>query len=264
LQPASTMKLIIAVAIPRRVRRRWALGSKNSSISARSSGIICRIDMGGFGVEGGGTISAVVVTVTVDVTGLAPTGVTEAGTGVHVESVSEDGSAQVSATAELNPPIGVTVMVYVAGEPSVTLWLAGATASVKSGGMLVPVPFRVNVCGLVLSPSVNVSVAISAPAGADGLKVTLTVQGVVVVMLGLQAAAGVAAKSAAFVPVTVALVNAIGAFVLFVSVIVFGPLVVPICTGPKSSVDPGAGDTTKVGIGVSFATKASEVPFKLA
>ena len=148
-----------------------------------------------------------------------------------------------------------------AGEPSVTLWLAGVTASVKSGG--VAVPFRVNVCGLVLSPSVNVSVAILGPAGADGLKVTLTVQGVVGVMLGLQAAAGVAVKSAEFVPVTVALVNGIGAFRLFLSVIVCAALVAPMSTGPKSSVDPGAGDTTNVGIGVSFATKASDVPFKL-
>ena len=111
MQPASAMKLSIAVAIPRRIRSPWALVKRNSSSSARSSGIICRIAMGGFGVEGGGTISAVVVTVTVDVTGLAPTGVTEAGTGVHVESVSEDGSAQVSATAEVNAPIGVTVTV---------------------------------------------------------------------------------------------------------------------------------------------------------
>jgi hypothetical protein len=259
LQPASAMKRTIAVAIPRRVRRRCALGNKNSSISATSSGIICRIDMGGFGVEGGGTISAVVVTVTVDVCG----GVIDAGTGVHVESVSEDGSAQVSATAELNPPIGVTVTVYVAGEPSVTLWLVGATASVKSGGILVPLPIRVNVCGLVLSPSASANVAVFAPTTV-GLNVTLTVQGVVVEMLGTQEAAGVAMKSAAFVPVSVALVNAIGAFVLFVSVIVCAALVVPICTDPKSSVDPAAGDSTKVGISVSFATNASSGPLSPA
>jgi hypothetical protein len=67
--------------------------------------------MGGFGVEGGGSIIAVVVTVAVDVAGLPPAGVTEVGASVHVESVSEDGSAHVSATAELNPKVGVTVTV---------------------------------------------------------------------------------------------------------------------------------------------------------
>ena len=131
----------------------------------------------------------------------------------------------------------------------------------KSGGEFDPVPFRENVCGLVLSPSVSVSVAVSGPT-TDGLNVTLTVQGVVVVMLGLQVAAGVALKSAEFAPVTVALVNAIAPFVLFVSVTVCGALVFGMTTVPKASVDPGAGDATKVGIGVSFATKASDGGFR--
>ena len=59
---------------------------------------------------GGGTISAVVVTVTVDVTA-APLGVTEDGDAVHVDNVNAAGSTQVSATGELNAPIGVTVAV---------------------------------------------------------------------------------------------------------------------------------------------------------
>jgi hypothetical protein len=54
-------------------------------------------------------------------------------------------------------------------------------------------------------------------------------------------------------------VNAIAALVLFVSVIVCAALVFPMSTVPKLSVDPGAGDTAKVGISVSLATKAAEV-----
>jgi len=126
--------------------------------------------MGGVRGDGGGTIKAVVVTVTVDVCGA----VIEAGTGVHVESVSVEGSTQVSATAELNPPVGVTVTVYVAGEPFVTVAVAGATPSVKSGGVFEPAPVREIVCGLVLSPSVRTRFAVSAPTTV-GLNVTLTV-----------------------------------------------------------------------------------------
>ena len=106
--PARTTNKIIAVTITNRVRSRCVLDSTNSSSSARASGTTCRHDTGGVGIFVGGTISAVVVTVTVDVCG----GVIEAGTGgPHVESVSVDGSAQVSATAELNPPLGVTATV---------------------------------------------------------------------------------------------------------------------------------------------------------
>jgi hypothetical protein len=66
--------------------------------------------------------------------------------------------------------------------------------------------------------------------------------------------------AAAGLPFTTALVNAIAAFVLFVSVTVWAGLVVPISTVPKARVDPGAGDTTKVGISVSLAMNASDVP----
>jgi hypothetical protein len=105
--PARTTNKIIAVTIANRVRSRCVLDSRNSSSSARASGTTCRHDTGGVGILVGGTISAVVVTVTVDVCG----GVIEAGTSVHVESVSVDGSAQVSNTAELNPPLGATATV---------------------------------------------------------------------------------------------------------------------------------------------------------
>jgi hypothetical protein len=109
-QPARTMKRIMAVAMASRIRSCRVLRSRNSSSNARNSGTICRIDPGGMRVVGGGTISAVVVTVTVDVTG-APLGVTEDGDAVHVDNVNAGGSVQVSATAELNPLIGVTVAV---------------------------------------------------------------------------------------------------------------------------------------------------------
>lgn len=213
-------------------------------------------------MEGGGIIrlGAVVVTVTRVMTG-PPLGVIGLCAAVHVDNVIAAGSVHVIVTGELNPPIGVTVTVKVAGEPAFTGDGVGAVAViVKSGATFVPLPFRVNTCGLVLSPSVSVSVAVSGPTTV-GVKVTPTVQGVVVVM-GLQEA-GVAVKSALFAPVTVALVNAIDAFVLFVSVTVFAALVVPTTTVPKSSVDPGAGDTTRVGISVSLAMNASDVPFKL-
>jgi hypothetical protein len=209
-------------------------------------------------LEGGGIIrlGAVVVTVTRVMTA-PPLGVIGLCAAVHVDNVKVGGSVHAIVTGELNPPIGVTVTVKVAELPAFTGDGVGAVAViVKSGAMFVPLPFRVNTCGLVLSPSVRVSVAVSGPT-TDGLNVTLTAQGVVVVMLGLQLA-GVAVKSALFAPVTAALVNGIAAFVLFVSVTVFAALVVPISTVPKSSVDPGAGDTIKVGISVSFATNAAE------
>lgn len=87
--------------------------------------MICRIERGGVGTLEGGTISAVVVTVTVDVTDVTPSaGVTEAGAGVHVADAGAP--VQASATAELNPPIGVTVTVKVAELPAVTVAVAGA------------------------------------------------------------------------------------------------------------------------------------------
>jgi hypothetical protein len=67
--------------------------------------------------------------------------------------------------------------------------------------------------------------------------------------------------AAAGLPFTTAAVNAIAAFVLFVSVTVsVGGVVVPISTVPKLSV---VGDTTNVGISVSLAINASDVPFNV-
>jgi hypothetical protein len=57
-----------------------------------------------------------------------------------------------------------------------------------------------------------------------------------------------------------ALVNASAAFVLFVSVTDCGALVFGIRIVPKLRA---VGETTSVGISVSFAMNASDVPFKV-
>lgn len=85
---------------------------------------------------GSGSNIAVEVTVNVEVT---TGGVIEDGIAVQVDNVKVVGSMQVKATAELNPPLGVIVTVYVEGAPFFTVWLAGVTASAKSGAA-VPVP----------------------------------------------------------------------------------------------------------------------------
>ncbi len=60
---------------------------------------------------------------------------TEAGAGVQVETVNAAGSVQVNATAELNPPTGVTVAVMLMELPFVTV--SGVDAvTVKSDARL--------------------------------------------------------------------------------------------------------------------------------
>lgn len=118
--------------------------------------MICRIERGGAGTLAGGTIRAVVAIVTVDVTGVIPSaGVTEAGAGVHVADAGAP--VQASATAELNPPIGVTVTVKVTELPAVTVAVAGAV-TVK----LVTASFATNAS---VSPF---KVVWNAPAGKTG------------------------------------------------------------------------------------------------
>jgi hypothetical protein len=210
-------------------------------------------------------LGAVVVTVTTVETG-PPLGVIGLVVGVHVDKFSPAGSMHAIVTAELNPPIGVTVTVNVAGEPAFTGDGAGAVAViVKSGAVFVPLPVRVNDCGLVLSASVKTSLAVSEGVGGGttvGLNVTLTAQEAPAAMLAPQVLAEMAKSvlAAAGLPPVMAAANAIAAFVLFVSVTVWAALVVPITTVPKARVDPGAGDTTKVGISVNFAMNASDVP----
>src|SRR5712692_2559437 len=121
------MSRIMTVTIPNRVRNRSVFGSRNSSRSASIRGTICRQGTGRVGILVGGTISAVVVTVTVDVAGVTPSvSVTGLGEGVHVDNVNEEGSVHVSVTGELNPPIGVTVTVILTGVPMVPVAVAGA------------------------------------------------------------------------------------------------------------------------------------------
>ena len=97
--------------------------------------------MGGVRSDGG-TIKAVVITVTVEVFGVTPSVVvTEAGEATHVPAVSVGALAQVRSTCEVNPPTGVTVTVKLVEEPSVTVAVAGAV-NVKSGGVVDPEPVR--------------------------------------------------------------------------------------------------------------------------
>ena len=102
-----------------------------------------RGEMGGVRSDGG-TIKAVVITVTVEVFGVTPSVVvTEAGEGVHDPAVSVGTLAQVRSTCEVNPPTGVTVAVKLTEEPSFTVAVAGAV-TVKSGCVLVPVRLTLN------------------------------------------------------------------------------------------------------------------------
>ena len=70
------------------------------------------------------------------------------------------------------------------------------------------------------------------------------------------------AKLAALLPVKEMLApeNGIGSDVLFVSVTVCGALLTPMVRGPKARL---VGDIARVGISVSFAMNASDVPFKV-
>jgi len=131
---------------------------------------------GRWGPECGGIIrlGAVVVTVTVVVMA-APLGVTEPGDAVHVDNVSPAGSTQVTATAELNPPMGVTVTVMVAGEPAFTVGGTGAEAAIEKSTALVPFPVNGAVWGLPPASSVIVSVPGRVP-NAVGVNVTLIMQ----------------------------------------------------------------------------------------
>jgi hypothetical protein len=109
-------------------------------------------------------------------------------------------------------------------------------------------------CGLVLSPSVITSVAVSADAGAEAVNVTLMVHDVPAAILAPQVLDGDAKSvlaAAGTPPLTATLVNTIAAPVLFVSVTVCGAEVTPTGCTPKLRL---VGDTTRVGISDNFAT----------
>ena len=169
-QAAKVTQMMMAETIARRVRNR-SVDRRRNSISTKKSGTIRSMLSGGAGlVIGSGTSIACAVNVSADVVG----GVMEAGLRVQMEFAGAP--AQVSATAELKPFVGFTVIVTgVLTAPCATVTVVGAAPSVKSGGGLVPFPVRLTVCGLPPALSVTVKVPVRAPATV-GVNVTLIVQ----------------------------------------------------------------------------------------
>ena len=104
--PATANTRSIAPARPIRVRSRRAAKTIASSARPAANRTICRFDGGSgcFGTDGKNPIE---VTVTCEVIGLVPSGVTEVGLSAHV--VFTGAPAHVSATAWLNPLTGDTV-----------------------------------------------------------------------------------------------------------------------------------------------------------
>ena len=97
-QPAKVAKTSVAVANPSRMRGRRAENSRSSKIPATTSGTTCRIDSGGIGLDIGGNIKAVVVTVTVEVCAVTPSAAArEAGAGVQVAKAGAPEQAIVTA-----------------------------------------------------------------------------------------------------------------------------------------------------------------------
>lgn len=117
-------------------------------------------------------VGAVVVTLTLKFAAVLALTDSVAGT----EQVALVGApAQLSEVVPSIPPPPIE-SVYVALEPAVTfaeLELPDATVSASIG--LPPVPVSVTLCGLLVAPSVRVSVPVRPPL-AVGVKVTLTVQ----------------------------------------------------------------------------------------
>jgi hypothetical protein len=168
-----------------------------------------------------GEVRAVVVIVAVEVTPVE-LGVTEFGLSEQDEPAGAP--VQVRATAEVKPFKPVTVTVVVAVAPAAMLKLAGAAATVKSGLVVVPVPFSVAVCGLLASLSATLSVAVTAPV-AVGVNVTLIVQ--LAPTANVVPHALVSAKDAAAEPVMLTAMLFTVAVLLFFSVTVCAVLVVP-------------------------------------
>jgi hypothetical protein len=82
---------------------------------------------------------------------------------------------QVSATAELKPFVGFTVIVTgVLTAPRATVTVVGAALSVKSAGVFVPVPVSPTVCVPGAALSVMVKVPVRVPVTV-GVNVTLMV-----------------------------------------------------------------------------------------
>jgi hypothetical protein len=159
---------MIVITIPSRVCRRRVLNKPTNKDRASSSGTICRIDIGGVGILGGGRIIPTAEMLTAEFTGVTPSvGVTGL-TGVHVTGIVAP--VQVIVTAWLKPPSGVMVTLKLPVPPFFTVTVAGAV-KVKSQ----PVPVNGAVCGLPPAVSVTVSVPVRPPT-AVGANVTLITQ----------------------------------------------------------------------------------------
>ena len=138
------------------------------------------------------------VTCTENVAAAFPFGVAEASEGMQVDLGGAP--VQLSATAPLNPLIGVTCRLYVAGLPAVTVAVAeppGARPTEKS----VPVPVSPTDCGLPGALSVNVNDAVSAPV-ALGVNVTLTEQVALTATIAPLQLLALIAKSKELAPLT--------------------------------------------------------------
>lgn len=109
--------------------------------------------------------------VTVTVAG-GSVGVTEAG---ETEQVAAVGAPlQARATEPVNPPVGLTLTVYVVDWPAVIVRDAGEPESEKSPAVVVPVPERDTECGLPGASLVMLKAPLRAPATV-GVNVTLSV-----------------------------------------------------------------------------------------
>src|SRR6267143_1582181 len=230
--PARASKTMIAVTIPSRVCRRRVLNRHINNDRASSSGTICRIDIGGVGLLGGGSIIPIAEMLTAEVTGVTPSvGVTGL-TGVHVTGIVVP--VQVTVTAWLKPPSGVMVTLKLPVLPFLTVTVPGAV-NVKSQ----PVPVNGTVCGLPPALSVIVSVPVRAP-NAVGANVTLILQFAPAAKVAPQALLEIAKLPEAVIELIVRV-----ALPLFVRVTVFAALVVVSNCPPKdrlvgASPTPGA------------------------
>src|SRR5882762_2336661 len=206
--PARASKTMIAVTIPSRVCRRRVQNRHINNDRASSSGTICRMDIGGVGVLGGGRIIPTAEMLTAEVTGVTPSAGVTGLTGVHVTGIVVP--VQATVTAWLKPPSGVMVTLKLPVLPFFTVKVAGAV-SVKSQ----PVPVNGTVCVPVPALSVTVSVPIRAPT-AVGANVTLIVQFAPAARLAPQGLLEIAKLPEAAIALIVR-----GALPLFVRVTVF-------------------------------------------
>jgi len=162
-------------------------------------------------------------------------GVTEDGAIMQVDFLGSP--EQVSPTAELKPPVELTLTLNMPEEPFLIVRTPDCdVVKPKPGCTTVTVPVKAMVCGLLASPSTRTRLAVSV-AATEGVYTTLMVQpasGTEIPQLVL-----FTAKSALFpvaeVNVTVALVNGTAAPVPFVMVTICAAVAVPTALELKVS-----------------------------